>query len=66
MLNRRAAIIALFSVPMAQFSLANTVTTKPGKAHLTIDLDSWSGVTVKHGDDAIVLTAKEIFDALRG
>ncbi len=57
-LSRRQAFAALLALPLQY--------VPKGKGWLTVDLNNWSGVTVKHGKDEIHFTAADVFAALKG
>ncbi len=57
-LSRRQALMAVMALPLQYMP--------KGKGWLTIDLNQWSGVTVKHGTQEIHMTAADVFAALKG
>lgn len=60
-MNRRNALVALFSVPLGAFAFHRA---EAGSSVLTIPLDQWSGIVVQHGGKSVTLSSAEIFDAL--
>lgn len=59
-LARRAAIIAIFSLPLGYYRAL-----KAQGGVLTVDLNQWNTVTVKFKDNTLTLSTREIFEALR-
>ena len=62
---RRKAIHALCALPFGYFLAWNTRVGAQGRALLTIDLDQWKAIEVRHGRDSIMLTTRDIFEALK-
>ena len=60
---RRRAIHALCALPLGYFLAWNV--KAQGRASLTINLDQWKAIEVTHGKDSVVLTPKDIFEALK-
>jgi len=56
-LSRRQALAAVMALPL-QYQ------PKLGKGWLTIDLNQWTGITVKHGTRELHFTAADVFAAL--
>ena len=62
--SRRSAIVALLSLPLS-FMLAVQARAQGHRAWLTIDLEQWRGIEVTLGKETVVLTAQDIFEALK-
>jgi hypothetical protein len=60
MLARRAALLALFSLP-----LGNRTALKASGGTLSIDLNQWDTIVVSHKGKSVTLTAADIFAALQ-
>lgn len=60
-IDRRAAILALLSIPLASW----TPLSAQRPAWLTISLDQWAGITVTHRNHTVHLRAEDIFAALQ-
>lgn len=66
-MNRREALLAVISIPMARFTAMGTArpqAPRAGKAYLTLNLDTWAGVEVTLGGKSVFVPAAEIFNAL--
>lgn len=59
-LTRRTAILAILSTPLAYY---RTLEARGG--WLTLDLNQWSGMTVKLGKQKVDITAADIMAALQ-
>lgn len=59
--SRRAALIALLSLPLADVRML-----APQQGHLTIPLDQWATVTFTLGGRKLLLSTAEIFNILKG
>lgn len=75
-LTRRTALLLALAIPMGSWRglKAQARSTEPGafgsklpvgKAHLTVDLDNWTGITFALGEDRVTYTGRDIFNALR-
>ena len=61
-MDRRTGLLALFALLSAPYRLLGAVQRTPGV--LTIDLDIYSSMLIKHEGKTIDLTPKVIFEAL--
>ena len=58
-MTRRAAVLALLSMPLGYFrAFAQSA------GWLTVDLGQWAGIKVKLASKEVVVTNREIFEAL--
>ena len=73
--TRRRAIVALCAFPLGYFRAMRVHAQGTGKerkplpvgpAHLTIDLDQWSGIQVEHQGKTTFVSSADIFAALKG
>lgn len=60
-MERRTALIALFSIPFGAFGFKKA---EAGSAILRIPLDQWTGVVIEHKGKTVSLSSSEIFEAL--
>lgn len=58
-MNRRAAVLALLSMPLGYFK---AFAAEAG--WLTVDLSQWAGIKVRLAGKEVVVTNLEIFEAL--
>ena len=63
-LNRRAAVIALLTIPLGYYRAFAQSKMPTGQATLTVDLGQWAGIKVTHKGKEIFVTAAEIYAAL--
>ncbi len=64
---RRAALFT-FGAVLGKFDILKAQGNRPslsrGPGQLTVDLAQWGGIVFKHGGRSVMVSMKEIFDAL--